>query len=45
MLGGVEAGKFRNCLIFPRKGCKKSLEMYRILFLNSSFIDLFLKDS
>ena len=30
--------KFRNCLIFPRKGCKKSLEMYRILFLNSSFI-------
>ena len=45
VLGGVEAGKFRNCLIFPRKGCKKSLEMYRILFLNSSFIDLFLKDS
>ena len=44
MLGGVEAGKFRNCLIFPRKGCKKSLETYyRILFLNSSFIDLFFK--
>ena len=43
MLGGVEAGKFRNCLIFPRKGCKKSLEMYRIFFLNSSFIDLFFK--
>ena len=35
--------KFRNCLIFPRKGCKKSLEMYRIFFLNSSFIDLFFK--
>ena len=43
VLGGVEAGKFRNCLIFPRKGCKKSLEMYRIFFLNSSFIDLFFK--